>query len=189
YPICQPRLDPRQDDRSSSPPRARHLRMSDRPPGMPGTIPPNPLPTVTPVTSPNASSPSLMPQDNAHGGGASALNSGSSATARDSYPAPSANTMNHGQVRQPPTGTRHSWTSHQSAAASVPDPLPASASIEMLERNPNGYLARGTTREQLNGKYTFRNFVVGPSNELAHAAAFASAGGGGPRYNPLFICG
>src|SRR5690606_3506915 len=41
----------------------------------------------------------------------------------------------------------------------------------------------------LNPKYTFRNFVVGPSNELAHAAAIASAGGGGPRYNPLFICG
>jgi len=41
----------------------------------------------------------------------------------------------------------------------------------------------------LNSKYTFSNFVVGPSNELAHAAAFASAGGGGPRYNPLFIAG
>jgi chromosomal replication initiator protein len=41
----------------------------------------------------------------------------------------------------------------------------------------------------LNSKYTFPNFVVGPSNELAHAAAFASAGGGGPRYNPLFIAG
>ncbi len=42
---------------------------------------------------------------------------------------------------------------------------------------------------QLNPKHTFENFVVGPSNELAHAAAFASAGGGGPRYNPLFITG
>jgi chromosomal replication initiator protein len=41
----------------------------------------------------------------------------------------------------------------------------------------------------LNPKYTFSNFVVGPSNELAHAAALASAGGGGPRYNPLFIAG
>ena len=41
----------------------------------------------------------------------------------------------------------------------------------------------------LNPKHTFPNFVVGPSNELAHAAAFASAGGGGPRYNPLFIAG
>jgi chromosomal replication initiator protein len=41
----------------------------------------------------------------------------------------------------------------------------------------------------LNPKFTFENFVVGPSNELAHAAAYASAGGGGPRYNPLFIAG
>ncbi len=41
----------------------------------------------------------------------------------------------------------------------------------------------------LNPKHTFGNFVVGPSNELAYAAALASAGGGGPRYNPLFIAG
>ncbi len=41
----------------------------------------------------------------------------------------------------------------------------------------------------LNAKHTFPNFVVGPSNELAYAAAFASAGGGGPRYNPLFLAG
>jgi chromosomal replication initiator protein len=41
----------------------------------------------------------------------------------------------------------------------------------------------------MNPKYTFANFVVGPSNQLAHAAAVASAGGGGRRYNPLFICG
>jgi chromosomal replication initiator protein len=44
-------------------------------------------------------------------------------------------------------------------------------------------------RAQLNPKYTFDNFVVGSSNELAYAAALASAGGRGPRYNPLFIAG
>jgi chromosomal replication initiator protein len=43
--------------------------------------------------------------------------------------------------------------------------------------------------EGLNGKYTFANFVVGPSNELAHAASMAAAGGAGRRHNPLFICG
>lgn len=42
---------------------------------------------------------------------------------------------------------------------------------------------------QLNPKYTFENFIVGSSNELAYAASYASAGGGGPRYNPLFIAG
>jgi chromosomal replication initiator protein len=43
--------------------------------------------------------------------------------------------------------------------------------------------------DPINPKHTFPNFVVGPSNELAYAAAVASAGAGGPRYNPLFICG
>jgi chromosomal replication initiator protein len=43
--------------------------------------------------------------------------------------------------------------------------------------------------DSLNAKHTFPNFVVGPSNELAYAAACASAGESGPRYNPLFLCG
>ena len=43
--------------------------------------------------------------------------------------------------------------------------------------------------EGLNPKYTFANFVVGPSNQLAHAATMAAAGVGGRRHNPLFICG
>ena len=34
--------------------------------------------------------------------------------------------------------------------------------------------------DPINPKHTFPNFVVGPSNELAHAAAVASAGGAGP---------
>jgi chromosomal replication initiator protein len=41
----------------------------------------------------------------------------------------------------------------------------------------------------INPRFTFSNFVVGPSNQLAHAAAVAAAGGGGRRYNPLFLCG
>ncbi|MCH2108143.1 MAG: chromosomal replication initiator protein DnaA [Polyangiaceae bacterium] len=42
---------------------------------------------------------------------------------------------------------------------------------------------------QLNAKSTFENFIVGHSNELAYAASYSSAGGGGPHYNPLFIAG
>ncbi len=41
----------------------------------------------------------------------------------------------------------------------------------------------------LNFKYTFDNFVVGPFNELSHAAASAVSENPGSVYNPLFIYG
>jgi chromosomal replication initiator protein len=48
---------------------------------------------------------------------------------------------------------------------------------------------RVSPADEINPKHTFASFVVGPSNQLAHAAAIAAAGGGGRRYSPLFICG
>ena len=39
------------------------------------------------------------------------------------------------------------------------------------------------------GEYTFQNFIVGPSNKLAHAAAMAVANNPAHDYNPLFIYG
>ena len=70
-------------------------------------------------------------------------------------------------------------------ASSVPPP--GSIAPRSTERPLSSQ--RAALLSALNPKHTFSNFVVGPSNELAHAAAFASAGGGGPRYNPLFIAG
>ena len=41
----------------------------------------------------------------------------------------------------------------------------------------------------LNPRYTFDNFIVGPFNELAQAAAIAITRAPGSAYNPLFIYG
>ena len=41
----------------------------------------------------------------------------------------------------------------------------------------------------LNPRYVFDNFIVGPFNELAHAAAWAASKNPGQVYNPLFIYG
>jgi chromosomal replication initiator protein len=41
----------------------------------------------------------------------------------------------------------------------------------------------------LNPRYTFENFVIGPFNELPHAAAWAVSQNPGAVYNPLFIYG
>lgn len=42
---------------------------------------------------------------------------------------------------------------------------------------------------QFNIKYTFETFIVGPSNEIAHAACQAVVAKPGQMYNPLFIYG
>lgn len=65
----------------------------------------------------------------------------------------------------------------------------APSGVHSIAPEPGRLVAAAPPVEGLNPKNTFANFVVGPSNQLAHAAAMAAAGSGGRRHNPLFICG
>ncbi len=60
-----------------------------------------------------------------------------------------------------------------------------------LDRNQagNSHSSRNKNISFLNGNYTFDRFVVGPSNQFAHAASIAVAKQPAKNYNPLFIYG
>jgi len=105
-------------------------------------------------------------------------------------PAPSA--LPHGA---PPSERRESGI-HAVSSGQLASGQPANGHAASAY-SANGHSTNGAMQgpavlpyvEGLNPKYTLSNFVVGPSNQLAHAAAIAAAGGGGRRHNPLFICG
>lgn len=78
--------------------------------------------------------------------------------------------------RNPPTAGRK--------PASRPASVPLRSERSVSRPTPTGAISSG-----LHPQYTFEHFVVGPSNQLAYAAAIAMTEPSGRRYNPLFICG
>ncbi|MET0385216.1 MAG: chromosomal replication initiator protein DnaA [Polyangiales bacterium] len=75
------------------------------------------------------------------------------------------------------------WRSKEvSAHGSAPPPPPDAAPAKPIKQDQKA-------SANLNPRYRFESFVVGPSNQLAHAASIAAASSPGARYNPLFIYG
>ncbi len=62
-------------------------------------------------------------------------------------------------------------------------------SEKMPPHHRSTYLEQDSNELVLNQKYTFDTFVVGSSNQFAHAAALAVAEGPSKTYNPLYLYG
>lgn len=82
-----------------------------------------------------------------------------------------------GMASQPSAASHQDTTSRLAEQTAARDSRHASANKPKNERL------------KLNPKNTFDNFVVGPGNQLAHAACIAVGGAPAKAYNPLFLYG
>ena len=89
-----------------------------------------------------------------------------------------------------PTSVRFQVAAASSATVNAPAEVPPLAAEGSERQAPSAAASEPAVNARppsLNGRYTFDRFIVGKSNELAHAAAQAVADNPGNVYNPLVL--
>src|SRR4051812_13900885 len=89
-------------------------------------------------------------------------------------------------LRQSEATTPSNGSSHAGNGSAAHRPA---GTVERVRLEPGRVGGPDGTSVNLNPRYTFRSFIVGSANRLAHAASLSVAERPGHAYNPLFLYG
>ena len=88
-----------------------------------------------------------------------------------------------------PSGSKKPRVSRETTAPSPLGSVMAASPASVTSGHSRSAPSTLATRGNLNPRYTFENFIVGSSNDLAYSASQAVAAAPGVKYNPIYFYG